>query len=104
MNSSSKGYKRGKRSSQIGRKRRSQPIIGFKSSSSRQNQIKFFQFKSKFNTSIKRRKDENLVSFMSKLNIQDRTSPKQHYQNGKAFMVVDCNDANIYKVIAQESH
>ena len=28
MNSSSKGYKRGKRSSQIGRKRRSQPIIG----------------------------------------------------------------------------
>ena len=41
---------------------------------------------------------------MSKLNIQDRTSPKQHYQNDKALMVVDCNDADIDKVIAQESH
>ena len=55
MNSSSKGNKRGKRSSQIERKRRSQPIIGFKSSSSRPNQIKLFQFKSKFNTLIKSR-------------------------------------------------
>ena len=41
---------------------------------------------------------------MSKLNIQDRTSPKQHYQNDKALMVVDCNDADIDKVVAQESH
>ena len=105
MSSSSKGYKRGKCSSEIGRKRRSQPIIGFKSSSSRPNQIKFFQFKSKFNTSIKSRaKYENLVSFMSKLNIQDCTSPKQHYPNDKALMAVDCNDFDIDKVIAQESH
>ena len=29
---------------------------------------------------------------MSKINIQDRTSPKQHYQKNKALMVVDCND------------
>ena len=41
---------------------------------------------------------------MSKLNIQDRTSPKQHYQNDKALMVVDCNDADLDKVIAQDSH
>ena len=37
----------------IERKRGSQPIIGFKSSSSRPNQIKFFQFKSKFNIQLK---------------------------------------------------
>ena len=105
MNSSSKGYKRGKRSSEIERKRGSQPIIGFKSSSSRPNQIKFFQFKSKFNTSIKSRaKYENLVSFMSKINIQDRTSPKQYYQNYKALMVVDCSNADIDKVVAEKSH
>ena len=55
MNSSSKGYKTGKRSFEIGRKRRLQLIIGSKSSSSRPDQIKFFQFKSKFNTSIKSR-------------------------------------------------
>ena len=41
---------------------------------------------------------------MSKLNIQDRTSPKQYYQNDKALMVVDCSDADLDKVIAQESH
>ena len=41
---------------------------------------------------------------MSKLNIQDRTSSKLHYQNDKALMVVDCNDADINKVIAQKSH
>ena len=66
MNSSSKGYKRDKRSSEIELKRGSQPIRGFKPSSSCLNQIKFFQFKSKLNTSIKSRaKYENLVSFMS---------------------------------------
>ena len=71
--------------------------------SSKSNQV--LSFKSKFSTSIKSRaKYENLVSFMSKLNIQDRTSPKQHYQNDKALMAVDCNDADIDKVIAQESH
>ena len=37
----------------IARNRRSLPIIGFKPSSSRSNQIKFFQFKSKFNTQLK---------------------------------------------------
>ena len=105
MNSSLKGYKRGKRSSEIARKRRSQPIIEFRSSSYRPNQIKFFLFKSKSNTSIKSRaKYDNLVSFMSKLNSQVRTSPKQHYQNDKALMVVECNDADIDKVIAQKSH
>ena len=41
---------------------------------------------------------------MSKLNIQDRTSPKQYYQNDKALMVVDYNDADIDKVVAQDSH
>ena len=103
MKSSSKGYKSGKSSSEIGRKRRSQPIIGFKSASYRPNQV--LSSKSKFNTSIKSRaKYENLVSFMSKLNIEDRTSPKQHYQNDKALIVVDCNDADIDKVVAQESH
>ena len=105
MNSSSKGYKRAKRSSKIARRKRSQPIIGFKSSSSRPNQIKFFQFKSIFNTSIKSRaKYENLVSFISKLNNQEHTSPKQHYQNDNALIVVDCNDADIGKVKAQELH
>ena len=34
---------------------------------------------------------------MSKLNIQDCTSPKQHDQNYKALVVVDCNDAVIEK-------
>ena len=105
MNSSSKGYKRAKRSSEIARRKRWQPIIGFKSSSSRPNQIKFFQFKSKFNTSIKSRaKYKNLISLISKLNIQDHTSPKQYYQNDKALMVVDCNDVDKDKVIAQDSH
>ena len=37
----------------IARNRRSLPIIGFKSASIRPNQIKFFQFKSKFNTQLK---------------------------------------------------
>ena len=41
---------------------------------------------------------------MSKINIQDHTSPKQYYQKDKALMVVDCNDADKDKVIAQESH
>ena len=41
---------------------------------------------------------------MSKLNIQDRTSPKQYYQNDKALMVVDRSDADKDKVVAQESH
>ena len=60
---------------------------------------------SKFNTSIKSwGKDENLKSLVFKLNIQDHTSPKQHYQNDKALIVVDCNDADIDKVIAQEWH
>ena len=59
------------------------------------------QSESKFNTSIKSwGKDKNLKSVVSKLNIQDRTSPKQHYQNDKALIVVDCNDADINKVIA----
>ena len=34
---------------------------------------------------------------MSKLNIQDCTSQKQHDQNDKAQVVVDCNDAVIEK-------
>ena len=59
------------------------------------------QSESKFKTSIKSwGKDKNLKSVVSKLNIQDRTSPKQHYQNDKALIVVDCNDADINKVIA----
>ena len=41
---------------------------------------------------------------MSKLNIQDRGSPKQYYQNDKALMVVDCSDADKDKVVAQDSH
>ena len=41
---------------------------------------------------------------MSKLNIQDCTSPKQHYQNYKALVVVDCNDAVIQKEREQEYH
>ena len=32
---------------------------------------------------------------MSKLSIQDYTSQKQHDQNDKAQVVVDCNDAVI---------
>ena len=55
MNSSSKGYKEANVVSRLDGKRRSQPIIGFKSSSSPPNQIKLFQFKYKFNTSIKSR-------------------------------------------------
>ena len=39
---------------------------------------------------------------MSKLHIQDCTSPKQHDQNDKALVVVDCNDAVIKK--EQESY
>ena len=34
---------------------------------------------------------------MSKLNIKDFTSQKQHFQNDKAQVVVDCNDAVIEK-------
>ena len=41
---------------------------------------------------------------MFKLNIQDCTSPKQHDQNDKAQVVVDCNDAVIEKERHQESH
>ena len=41
---------------------------------------------------------------MSKLNIQDCTSSKQHDQNDKAQVVVDCNDAVIGKEREQESH
>ena len=37
---------------------------------------------------------------MSKLNIQDHSSPKQYYQNDKALMVFDYNDADLDKVIA----
>ena len=48
-------------------------------------------------------KDENLESLMPKLNIQD-ISPKQHDQNDKAQVVVDCNDAVIEKEREQESH
>ena len=40
---------------------------------------------------------------MSKLNIQDCTSPKQHDQNDKALVVFDCNDAVIEKENEQES-
>ena len=47
-------------------------------------------------------KDENLESLMSKLKIQDCTSPKQHDKNDKAQVVVDCNDAVIDR--EQESH
>ena len=49
-------------------------------------------------------KDENLESLISKLNIQDCTSPKQHYQNYKAQVVVDCNDAAIETESEQESN
>ena len=49
-------------------------------------------------------KDENLESLMSKLNIQDCTSPKQHDQNDKAQVVVDCNDVVIETEREQESH
>ena len=41
---------------------------------------------------------------MSKLNIQDCTSPKQHDQNYKAQVVVDFNDAVIETEREQESH
>ena len=50
------------------------------------------------------KKDENLESLMSKLNIQDCTSSKQYDQNDKALVVVDCNDAVIEKEREQESH
>ena len=53
MKSSSKGYKSGKSSSEIGRKRRSQPIIGFKSSSYRPNQIKFFHLNQSLTLQLK---------------------------------------------------
>ena len=39
---------------------------------------------------------------MSKLNIQDCTSQKQHDQNDKAQVVVDCNDAVIENEREQE--
>ena len=41
---------------------------------------------------------------MSKLNIQDCTSQKQHFQNDKAQVIVDCNDAVIEKEREQEFH
>ena len=41
---------------------------------------------------------------MSKLNIQDCTSQKQHDQNDKAQVFVDGNDAVIEKEREQESH
>ena len=41
---------------------------------------------------------------MSKLSIQDCTSPKQHDQNNKALVVVDCNEAVIQKERDQESY
>ena len=41
---------------------------------------------------------------MSKLNIQDCISQKQHDQNDKAQVVVDCNDAIIEKEREQEFH
>ena len=46
----------------------------------------------------------NLTSLMSKLNIQDCTSPKQHNQNDEALIVVDSNNTDIEKMIEQESH
>ena len=49
-------------------------------------------------------KDENLESLMFKLNIQDCTFPKQHDQNNKALVVVDCHDAVIEKEREQETH
>ena len=41
---------------------------------------------------------------MSKLNIQDCTSQKQHNQNDKAQVVVDCNDTVIEKEREQNFH
>ena len=41
---------------------------------------------------------------MSKLNIQDCTSKKQHDQNDKAQVVVYCNDAVIENEREQEFH
>ena len=41
---------------------------------------------------------------MSKLKIQDCTSPKQHDQNYKALVVADCNAAVIEKERELESH
>ena len=41
---------------------------------------------------------------MSKLNIQDCTSQKQHNQIDKAQVVVDCNDAVIDKEREQNFH
>ena len=41
---------------------------------------------------------------MSKLNIQNCTSPKQHDQHYKAQVVVDCNDAIIETEREQEYH
>ena len=61
------------------------------------NQSLVFQFKEE-------EKDENLESLMSKINIQDCTSSKQHDQNDKALVVVDCNDTVIEKEREQESH
>ena len=50
------------------------------------------------------KKDENLESLMSKLSIQDCTSLKQHNQNDKAQVVVDCNDVVIENERLQEFH
>ena len=41
---------------------------------------------------------------MSKLNIQDCTSQKQHDQNDKAQVIIDWNDAVIEKEREQEFH
>ena len=41
---------------------------------------------------------------MSKLNIQDVTSPKQHGQNDEVLMVVESNHGVIEKVKEQECH
>ena len=49
-------------------------------------------------------KFEILESLMSKLNIQDCTSQKQHNQIDKAQVVVDCNDAVIDKEREQNFH
>ena len=46
----------------------------------------------------------NSASLMTKLSIQNCTSPKQHNQNDEALIVVDCNNTDIEKMIEQESH
>ena len=54
---------------------------------------------------FKKMKNKNLESLMSKLNIQDCTSPKQHDQNDKSLVVVYYNNSVIErKKSQQESH